>query len=275
MDDPEPSATVGSPADTTRPVRDGTTAQASSVDEGGPAAQLGADAGNGWVGGAGTVDKVASTQVAADDGGLRRAGRRVANAATTARDASISALITTLTPVVRTVGVLLLGLSAWLVVPAALLIIVAWWRPSASDWFPTVLAVVGLAVAGWMARRRRQLLATVADRQRLTTALLRVLRGRDIADRITGNLTGSGARMAGRAARGAVRGGRGLRLLRGMWHGIAVTGVIDELLGADEIAPLLPGRIRGLGILAVVAAVLGLVLWVGLAIATLAFLAGA
>lgn len=207
-----------------------------------------------------------------DPGRVRRAGRRVANAAVTARDTSVAALVTALTPVVRAVGVVLQAILGLLVLPATLLLVAAWWRPGPGDWFWTVLAAVGLGIAGWLLRRRRQLLATVADRERLSTALTRVLRGRDLADRLTANLTRTGVQTAGRAV---VRGSRGVRVLRGMWHGVQLTGVVDELLAADEIAALTPGRIRGLVILTMVAAISAAVLWVSLGVATLALLLGA
>lgn len=208
-------------------------------------------------------------------GRLARTGRRVAHAAVVARDASVAGVVTAVTPIVRAVGVLLSLVLVALAVPAVLLLVVAWWRPGPADWFWTVLAAVGLGTGAWLRRRQRQLLATVAERERLIAALTRVLQGRDIADRVTANLAGSGARVAGRAAGRAVRGSRGLRLLRGMWRGVQLTGVVDELLGADDIAPLTPGRIRGIAVLTVVCAVAAAVLWVCLAVATLAFLAGA
>lgn len=204
-------------------------------------------------------------------GRVARTGRRVAHAAVAARDASVAGVVTAVTPVVRAVGVLLSLVLVALAVPAVLLLVVAWWRPGPADWFWTVLAAVGLGIGAWLRRRRRQLVATVVDRERLVAALTRVLQGRDIADRVTANLAGTGARVAGRA----VRGSRGLRLLRGMWRGVQLTGVVDELLGAAEIAPLTPGRVRGIAVLTVVAAVAAVVLWVCLAVATLAFLAGA
>jgi hypothetical protein len=208
-----------------------------------------------------------------DPGRVRRAGRRVAHAAVTARDTSVAALVTAVTPVVRAVGVLLLLVLGLIILPAVLLLVAAWWRPGPGDWFWTVLAAIGLAVAGWLLHRRRQLLATVADRDRLIAGLTRVLQGRDLADRLTANLTRTGVKTAGRAA--IRRGSRGVRVLRGMWHGIQLTGIVDELLAADEIAPLTPGRIRGIVILTVVAAISAAVLWVCLGVATLALLLGA
>lgn len=212
-------------------------------------------------------------------GRVARAGRRVTHAAVVARDASVAALVAALTPVVRAVGVLLAVVLTLVVVPAVLLLLVAWWRPGPADWFWTVVALAGLGLGGWLLRRRRELLATVADREQLVAALTRVVQGRDMADRVaermTGNLTAAGAQAAGRAAAGAVRGSRGLRLLRGMWQGVQVTGVVDVLLATEQIAPLTPGRVRGLGVLTVGSAIAAAVLWVCLAVAVLAFLAGA
>lgn len=224
------------------------------------------------------VPKAAPVEAAtpgSSTGRVARAGRRVAQATVVARDASVSGLVTAVTPVVRAVGVLLLAVLAALVAPAVLLLVVAWWRPGPADWFWTVVALAAFGVAGWLWRRRRQLLDTVADRERLVTALTRVLRGRDIADRLTSNLAGTGVRVAGRTAGRALRGSRGLRLLRGMWRGVQLTGIVDELVGAPEIAALLPGRVRGIAVLTVVALIAAGVVWVCLAVATLAFLAGA
>ena len=137
-------------------------------------------------------------------------------------------------------------------------------RPGPDDPFWIVVAVVGLVVAAWLALRRRQLLAVAAAPEALADAFASTVTGRDVWERAAKNLTAGRVVAAARPRRS-----RPLRLLNGMWRGIKLTGVLQQLVGREELAPLMPGRLRGIGMLVVACLIAGIVLSLAILVAFL------
>lgn len=195
--------------------------------------------------------------------------RRAMAAAATGRDRTIRQFVALLVPLIRATRVPLLVVVLFPVVPAVLVIAVALSRPGPDDWFWVVVAAAGLAVGGWLALRRRQLLAVAADREVLTAALTGLVTGRELWTQLIDNLS------AGKVGAAMARRSRPLRVLNGLWRGVRAAGVLAEFAASDELAPLTPMRLRGIWLLVLSCLVAGVVMGVALLLAGLLYLLGA
>jgi hypothetical protein len=201
--------------------------------------------------------------------------RRAVAAAAGARDKTIGQLVVVLVPLIRATRVPLLAMVSIAAVPALLVIVIALLRPGPDDAFWLVLAAAGLGIAGWLELRRRQLLAVASDPAALADAVRSVVTGQDLWDNVIRNV---GVGRAGTTAIGAavkVRRSRPVRILKGMWRGVQLTGVLTQITDRPELAPLLPGRLRGLWFLIIASGITALVLGVAVLVAGLLYLLGA
>jgi hypothetical protein len=206
---------------------------------------------------------------APESAGLSR-GRRAVAAAAGARDRTIGQLVTVLVPLIRATRLPLLAIVLVAALPALAVVVIALLRPGPDDAFWLVLAAAGLVVAGWLELRRRQLLAVSADPGALADAVRSVVTGQDLWDNVIRN-----EGTAGLGAAVKVRRSRPVRVLRGMWRGIALTGVLTQITDRPELAPLLPGRLRGLWFLVVACLITALVLGLAVLVSGLLYLLGA
>lgn len=195
--------------------------------------------------------------------------RRAAAAAAAARDRTIGQLVAVLVPLIKATRYPTLLVVLLAAVPALAVIGVSLLRPGPDDPFWLVLGAAGLIVAGWAALRRRQLLAIAQDPTALAAAFASVLTGRDMRDQLLRNLRPGrvGVAVAGRS--------RPLRILGGLWRGVQMTGVLTQITDRPELAPLLPGRLRGLWFIGIACLIAAVVLGVSLIVAVLLFLLGA
>jgi hypothetical protein len=125
-------------------------------------------------------------------------------------------------------------------------------------------------VAGWLGLRRRQLLAVAQDPEALAAALASVVNGRDMWDQLVSNVSVTKVGTAVVRKRS-----RPLRILGGMWRGVQLTGVVTEILERPQLAPLMPGRLRGIWFLGIACLITGAVLSGAVVIAGLLYLLGA
>lgn len=197
-------------------------------------------------------------------------GRRAVAAAAGARDRTIGQLVAVLVPLIRATRLPLLAIVLVAAVPALAVVVIALLRPGPDDAFWLVLAAAGLVVAGWLEMRRRQLLAVSADPGALADAVRSVVTGQDLWDNVIRNVGTAGL---GGAVK--VRRSRPVRVLRGMWRGIALTGVLTQITDRPELAPLLPGRLRGLWFLVIACLITALVLGLAVLVSGLLYLLGA
>jgi hypothetical protein len=195
--------------------------------------------------------------------------RRALAAAATGRDRTIRQFVTLLVPVIRATRLPLLVVVLFPVVPAVLVVALALARPGPDDWFWVFFAAIGLLLAGWLALRRRQLLAVAADPDALTAALTGLVTGRELWSQLIDNLS------AGRVGAAVTRRSRPLRVLGGLWRGVRAAGVLAEFAASDELAPLTPFRLRGIWLLVLSCLLAGVVMGVGVLVAALLFLLGA
>lgn len=195
--------------------------------------------------------------------------RRAMAAAATGRDRAIRQFVALLVPVIRATRLPLLVVMLFPLVPAVLVIAIALARPGPDDWFWVVFAALGLLVGGWLALRRRQLLAVAADPQVLITALTGLVTGRELWSQLIDNLS------AGKVGAAVARRSRPLRMLSGLWRGVRAAGVIAEFAASDELAPLTPLRLRGIWLLVLSSLLTGVVMGAAVVIAGLLYLLGA
>lgn len=195
--------------------------------------------------------------------------RRVVTAAAGGRDKAIRQFVALLVPVIRATRYPLGAVVLVPVVPAVLVIVIALARPGPDDWFWVVLAALGLGLGGWLALRRRQLLAVAADPDVLATALTAMVTGRELWSQLIDNLS------AGKVGAAVARRSRPLRLLGGLWRGVRAAGVVAEFAASDELAPLTPLRLRGIWLLVLACLLAGAVLGIAVLVAALLFLLGA
>lgn len=204
-----------------------------------------------------------------DDGPPASRTRRAMAAAASGRDRAIRQFVALLVPVIRATRLPLLIVVLFPVVPAVLVIAIALARPGPDDWFWVVVAALGLLVGGWLALRRRQLLAVAADPEVLVTTLTTLVTGRELWNQLIDNLS------AGRVGAAVARRSRPLRVLSGLWRGVRAAGVIAEFAASDELAPLTPLRLRGIWLLVLSCLLAGVVMGVAVLIAALLYLLGA
>ena len=211
---------------------------------------------------------------AAADGPPPSKARRAVTAAATARDRTIGQLVALLVPLIRATRYPTLAVVLLAAVPALVEVVVALLRAGPDDPFWLFLAAVGLLLAGWLAYRRRQLLDVAKDPAALADALSSVVTGRDIRDQLVRNLS---AGRVGAAVRGIgrLRRSRPLRILGGLWRGVQLTGVLTKITDRPELAPLLPGRLRGIWFLGIACLIASLVLGVAVVVTSMLFLLGA
>ena len=195
--------------------------------------------------------------------------RRAMAAAATGRDRAIRQFVALLVPLIRATRLPLLIVVLFAVVPGVLVIAIALARPGPDDWFWVVFAALGLLLAGWLARRRSQLLAVAADPEVLITALTGLVTGRELWSQLIDNLS------AGRVGAVVARRSRPLRVLSGLWRGVRAAGVLAEFAATDELAPLTPLRLRGIWLLVLSCLLAGVVMGVGVVVAGLLYLLGA
>jgi len=196
--------------------------------------------------------------------------RRVVAAAAGARDRTIDQLVALLVPLIKATRYPTLLVVAIAAVPAVAVILVALLRPGPDDPFWVLLGVIGLVVAGWLGLRRRQLLAVAQDPEALAAALAAVVNGRDMWDQLVSNVSVTKVGTAVVRKRS-----RPLRILGGMWRGVQLTGVVTEILERPQLAPLMPGRLRGIWFLGIACLITGAVLSGAVVIAGLLYLLGA
>jgi hypothetical protein len=196
-------------------------------------------------------------------------------AAATARDKTIGQLVALLVPLIRATRFPLLAVVLVAAVPALLVIVIALLRPGPDDGFWLVLAAAGLVVAGWLELRRRQLLAVASDPASLADAVRSVVTGQDLWDNVIRNVgtARQGVGAVGSAVK--VRRSRPVRVLKGMWRGVQLTGVLTQITDRPELEPLLPGRLRGLWFLIIANLITALVLSLAVLVAGLLYLLGA
>ncbi len=197
--------------------------------------------------------------------GVRRWGTSAANA----RDRTVSQLAAVLVPVIKAAGYPTMALVLAAGIPALGVIVVALLRVGPDDPGWLVLGGLGLLVASWLAVRRRQLLAVAKDPAALAEAIGAALTGRDLREQLLRNLG------SGRSAVTVARRSRPLRLLSGLWRGVALAGAVGALTDRPELAPLLPGRLRGIWLLGIAALVTSLVLGLAVLVAGGLYLLGA
>ena len=149
-------------------------------------------------------------------------------AAAAARDKAIRQFVALLVPLIRATRLPLLVVVLFPVVPAVLVIAIALSRPGPDDWFWVVLAAAGLLLAGWLARRRHQLLAVAADKEALIAALTGLVTGRELWTQLIDNLS------VGRIGAAAARRSRPLRVLGGIWRGVRAAGVLTEFAASED-----------------------------------------
>lgn len=195
--------------------------------------------------------------------------RRALTAAAAARDRAIAQFVAVLVPVIRATRLPLLIVVLIPSVLAVLVMVFALARPGPDDWFWVVLAAVGLVPAGWLALRRRQLLAVADDRDVLTAALFGLVTGRELWAQLIDNVT------VGRVGAAVARRSRPLRVLGGLWRGVRAAGVLAAFAASDQLAPLTPLRLRGIWLLVLSCLLAGAVLAVAVLIAGLSYLLGA
>jgi hypothetical protein len=196
-------------------------------------------------------------------------GRRAIAAAAGARDRTIGQLVALLVPLIRATRLPLLAVMLLAAAPAVLVIVIALLRPGPDDAFWLILAAAGLVVAGWLGLRRRQLLGIADDPEGLADALTSVVTGHDLWDTLIRNV---GTKAAGAAV---VRRSRPVRMLKGLWRGVQLTGVLTQITDRPELAPLLPGRLRGLWFLVIACVITALVLGLAVLVEGLLYLLGA
>jgi hypothetical protein len=194
----------------------------------------------------------------------------VVAAAAGARDRTIDQLVALLVPLIKATRYPTLLVVAIAAVPAVAVILVALLRPGPDDPFWVLLGVIGLVVAGWLGLRRRQLLAVAQDPEALAAALASVVNGRDMWDQLVSNVSVTKVGTAVVRKRS-----RPLRILGGMWRGVQLTGVVTEILERPQLAPLMPGRLRGIWFLGIACLITGAVLSGAVVIAGLLYLLGA
>lgn len=196
--------------------------------------------------------------------------RRVVAAAAGAREKTVHQLTVLVVPVIRATRLPTLVVVAVAAAPAVTVILIALLRPGPDDGFWVFLGLVGLALAAWLGVRRHQLLAVARDPDALEAALASVVSGREVWDQLVANMS---ARKVGTAV--VANRSRPLRILRGMWRGVRLTGVVTAFLDRPELAPLMPGRLRGMWFLGIACLIAGLVLAFAVLIAGLLYLLGA
>ena len=201
--------------------------------------------------------------------------RRAVAAAAGARDKTIGQLVAVLVPLIRATRVPLLAMVSIAAVPALLVIVIALLRPGPDDAFWLVLAAAGLGIAGWLELRRRQLLAVASDPAALADAVRSVVTGQDLWDNVIRNVGVGGAGTAAIGAAVKARRSRPIRVLKGMWRGVQLTGVLTQITDRPELEPLLPGRLRGLWFLIIANLITALVLSLAVLVAGLLYLLGA
>jgi hypothetical protein len=178
-------------------------------------------------------------------------------------------LVALLVPLIRATRLPLLAVMLLAAAPAVLVIVIALLRPGPDDAFWLILAAAGLVVAGWLGLRRRQLLGIADDPEGLADALTSVVTGHDLWDTLIRNV---GTKAAGAAV---VRRSRPVRMLKGLWRGVQLTGVLTQITDRPELAPLLPGRLRGLWFLVIACVITALVLGLAVLVEGLLYLLGA
>ena len=190
-------------------------------------------------------------------------------AAAHARDKTISQLVALLVPLIRATRYPLLIVLLVAVVPAVTVIVVALLRPGPDDGFWIFLGIIGLVVAAWFGFRRHQLLAVARDADGLADALASVVSGRDLWDQLVANVS------TGKVGVAVVRRSRPLRVLRGMWRGVQLTGILTQITERPELTPLMPGRLRGMWFLGIACLITSVVLAFAVLIVGLLYLLGA
>jgi hypothetical protein len=113
------------------------------------------------------------------------------------------------------------------------------------------------------------LLGIADDPEGLADALTSVVTGHDLWDTLIRNV---GTKAAGAAV---VRRSRPVRMLKGLWRGVQLTGVLTQITDRPELAPLLPGRLRGLWFLVIACVITALVLGLAVLVEGLLYLLGA
>jgi hypothetical protein len=192
----------------------------------------------------------------------------VVSAAANAREQTIRRLVALLVPLIKATRYPLLAVVLLAAVPAFAVMLVALLRLGPDDPFWLVLGAAGLVVAGWLALRRRQLLAIADDPDALADALSSVVTGRDMWEQLAQNVS---TRKVGATV---LRKSRPLRMLGGLWRGVQLTGVLTQITEREELQPLLPGRLRGLWFLGIACVIASVVLWLGVLVAGLIYLLG-
>ena len=190
-------------------------------------------------------------------------------AAAHARDRTIGQLVALLIPLIRATRYPLLVVLLAAAVPAVTVIILALLRPGPDDGFWIFLGIIGLIVAGWFGLRRHQLLAIAGHPDGLADALSSVVSGRDMWEQLVQNVS------AGRVGVAVARRSRPLRVLRGMWRGVQLTGVLTQITERPELTPLMPGRLRGMWFLGIACLITSVVLGCAVLVAGLLYLLGA
>jgi len=199
-------------------------------------------------------------------------GRRVVAAAANAREQTIRRLVGLLVPLIKATRYPLLAVVLVAGVPAVAVILLALLRLGPDDPFWLLLGAAGLVVAGWLAIRRHQLLTIAQDPDALGEALSSVVTGRDMWEQLAQNVTAG--KIGATVVRQRRRLARPLRILRGLWRGVQLTGVLTQITERPELQPLLPGRLRGLWFLGIACLIASVVLWLAVLVAGLIYLLG-
>lgn len=195
--------------------------------------------------------------------------RRVLATGANVRDRGLQQLVALLVPLIRATRYPTLAVVMVAGAPATAAILVSLLRWGPDDPFWLLLGGIGVVLSGWLAIRRRQLLAVAADPVALTEALTGVITGHEIWDQLVRNAS------AGKIGARVVRRSRPLRILGGLWRGVQMTGVLAQITDRPELQPLLPGRLRGIWFLGIGCLIAGGVLTVAVLVEALLYLLGA
>ncbi|MBM9466152.1 hypothetical protein [Nakamurella leprariae] len=216
-----------------------------------------------------------------------RIGRAV-DAVAAGRDRSAEALARVLAPTVRLAGRALAGLVlVHLVLLIGLLVVAA--LPGGFGWFALLLAGPALVPVLALVGQRRQLVRRSGDAAALRADLIALTSGARLWRELRGNLQLAATAATSDATTdvpstvtpepsggGRVGAVRAWRLLRGLWTGVgAGTALLEAFAERPALAPLLPGRLRLLGLTVVVTAIVAGVLLVADVLGLLAVLSSA
>ncbi len=154
----------------------------------------------------------------------------------------VADVVRLLAAVVRRLRIPLLVIAAAPVLPALVLVVASAVRGGSDVPVACVVALLLLIPSGWLAVRRRQMLAALEPPEVAGAEIYAIVGAPEFWSQLKDNLGTLAARDAG----------WGLRSLGSkVWRGVRLTNTVRERVGDNSrLAPFLPGRLRGLALLA-------------------------